>query len=212
MAVFNLNIVMEDNKLNDEPFAEGYEKVLKTIDIVKANETGLKLLLPVVLIYALPFYLVWKDTMSLKEMLDAGSWLNFLKWTLIFIAGIAAHELVHGITWAIFAKKGFRSIRFGVMWKMLTPYCHCKEPLKIKHYLTGAITPFIFVGLIPAIYAIVTGSTGWLFFGIFYTIGAIGDFLIINLLRKEKMTDYALDHPSEAGCYVYKKRIQPLIT
>ena len=196
---------MSEKEFNDNSLTEGYERALKIIDIVKANETGLKLLLPVVLIYALPFYLLWKDTMSLKEMLDAGSWLNILKWTLIFIVGIAAHELVHGITWAIFAKRGFRSIRFGVMWKMLTPYCHCKEPLKISHYITGAITPFIFVGLLPAVYGIITGSTGWLFFGIFFTVGAIGDFLIIDLLRKENKNDYALDHPSEAGCYVYRK-------
>ena len=162
-------------------------------------------MVPVFLIYAIPFYFLWKDHMTLKEMLDSGSWMNYGKWALIFFGGILAHELVHGITWALFTKHGFRSIRFGVMWKMLTPYCHCKEPLKIKHYLIGAITPFIFVGLIPAIYAIITGSTGWLFFGIFFTIGAIGDFLIIDLLRKEKMTDYALDHPSEAGCYVYRK-------
>ena len=196
---------MSEKEFNDNSLTEGYERALKIIDIVKANETGLKLLLPVVLIYALPFYLLWKDTMSLKEMLDAGSWLNILKWTLIFIVGIAAHELVHGITWAIFAKRGFRSIRFGVMWKMLTPYCHCKEPLKISHYITGAITPFIFVGLLPAVYGIITGSTGWLFFGIFFTVGAIGDFLIIDLLRKENKNDYALDHPSKAGCYVYRK-------
>lgn len=196
---------MEEKKLNDEPFKEGYEKELKTIDIVKANQKGLLIMIPVFLLYFIPFYLIWKNSMSIKEMLATDSWLSFFKWGLIFVGGVIAHELVHGITWALFAKKGFRSIRFGVMWKMATPYCHCKEPLEIKHYLIGAITPFIFVGLIPAIYAIAAGSTGWLLFGIFYTIGAIGDFMIIDLLRYEKMTDYALDHPSEAGCYVYRK-------
>ena len=196
---------MEEKKLNDEPFKEGYEKELKTIDIVKANQKGLLIMIPVFLLYFVPFYLIWKNSMSIKEMLATDSWLSFFKWGLIFVGGVVAHELVHGITWALFAKKGFRSIRFGVMWKMATPYCHCKEPLQIKHYLIGAITPFIFVGLIPAIYAIVAGSTGWLLFGIFYTIGAIGDFMIIDLLRNEKMTDYALDHPSEAGCYVDRK-------
>ncbi len=196
---------MEEKKLNDEPFKVGYEKELKTIDIVKANQKGLLIMIPVFLLYFMPFYLIWKNSMSIKEMLAADSWLSFFKWGLIFVGGVVAHELVHGITWALFAKNGFRSIRFGVMWKMATPYCHCKEPLQIKHYLIGAITPFIFVGLIPAIYAIATGSTGWLLFGIFYTIGAIGDFMIIDLLRNEKMTDFALDHPSEAGCYVYRK-------
>ena len=196
---------MEENRLNDEQFDTGYEKVLKIIDIVKANNIGLKLLIPTILIYGLPFYLIWKDSISFKDLFSAGSGWVFLKWLTIFLAGIVAHELVHGITWALYAKKGFRSIKFGVLWKYITPYCHCKEPLQIRHYLIGAITPFIFVGLLPAVYAIITGSINWLLFGIFYTVGAVGDFLIIKLLLPEKRNDYALDHPSEAGCYVYRK-------
>jgi hypothetical protein len=34
---------------------------------------------------------------------------------------------------------------------------------------------------------------------------ALGDFLIINLLRKENKSDLVQDHPSEAGCYLYRK-------
>ncbi len=196
---------MEENRLNDEQFDTGYEKVLKIIDIVKANNIGLKLLIPTILIYGLPFYLIWKDSISFKDMFSADSGWVFLKWLTIFLAGIVAHELVHGITWALYAKKGFRSIKFGILWKYITPYCHCKEPLQIRHYLIGAITPFIFVGLLPAVYAIITGSINWLLFGIFYTVGAVGAFLIIKLLLHEKRNDYALDHPSEAGCYVYRK-------
>ena len=33
----------------------------------------------------------------------------------------------------------------------------------------------------------------------------LGDFLIINLLRKENKDDFVEDHPSEAGCYIYRK-------
>lgn len=196
---------MEESRLNDEQFDSGYEKELKIIDIVKANNIGLKLLIPTILIYGLPFYLIWKDSISFKYLFSAGSGWVFLKWLIIFLAGIVVHELVHGITWALYAKKGFRSIKFGVLWKYITPYCHCKEPLQIRHYLIGAITPFILVGLLPAVYAIITGSINWLLFGIFYTVGAVGDFLIIKLLLPEKRNDYALDHPSEAGCYVYRK-------
>jgi len=196
---------MEENRLNDEQFDTGYEKVLKIIDIVITNNIGLKLLIPTILIYGLPFYLIWKDSISFKDLFSAGSGWVFLKWLTIFLAGIVAHELVHGITWALYAKKGFRSIKFGILWKYITPYCHCKEPLQIRHYLIGAITPFIFVGLLPAVYAIITGSINWLLFGIFYTVGAVGDFLIIKLLLPGKRNDYALDHPSEAGCYVYRK-------
>ncbi len=87
---------------------------------------------------------------------------------------------------------------------MLTPYCHCKEPLKIKHYIIGAIMPAIILGLLPAIYAVIYGSLNWLLFGVFFTMAAAGDFLVINLIYKENMNDYVQDHPKEAGCYIYR--------
>lgn len=195
---------MEDDNIRATAFL-GYDKILKTIDIVKANRIAFLVFIPAIILYVVPFWFIWKEDINIREILRSATWQTYLKWTIIFFAGIVAHELVHGITWALFTKRGFKSIRFGVMWKMLTPYCHCKEPLKVKHYIIGAITPFIFVGLIPAIYAIIYGSIGWLMFGIIYTVGAVGDFMIINLLKNEKGDDYALDHPSEAGCYVYRK-------
>ncbi len=41
-------------------------------------------------------------------------------------------------------------------------------------------------------------------FGIFFTMAAVGDFLVINLVRKEKMNDLVLDHPSKMGCFIDK--------
>lgn len=123
----------------------------------------------------------------------------------ILILGILLHELIHGITWAKFAKEGFKSIKFGILWKMLTPYCHCKEALKVRHYIIGAITPAIIMGIVPSIIAIMIGSFELLIFGMFFTMAAGGDFLIINLIRKENNSDLVQDHPSEAGCYIYRK-------
>jgi hypothetical protein len=39
----------------------------------------------------------------------------------------------------------------------------------------------------------------------FFTMAAGGDFLIINLIRKEKSSALVQDHPTEAGCYIYRK-------
>jgi hypothetical protein len=122
----------------------------------------------------------------------------------ILILGIIAHELIHGFFWAMYAKNGFKSIKFGILLKMLTPYCHCKEALKIKHYIIGAIMPAIILGIIPSIIAICTGKIGLLIFGIFFTMAASGDFLVIKLLLKENKENWVQDHPSEAGCYIYE--------
>lgn len=187
---------------------ENYKKEKLTIDLKWANKFGILLLIPIGLIFGLPFYLIWKPQLDIKQYLDSApqeAGLGFLLIFGILIMGILLHELIHGITWAKFAKKGFKSIKFGVLWKMLTPYCHCMETLNVRQYIIGAITPAIIMGIIPTVIAIVIGNLGLLIFGMFFTMAAGGDFLIINLIRKESSSDLVQDHPSEAGCFIYRK-------
>jgi len=190
---------------------ENYKKTKLTIDITKANIIGIVMLIPITLIYGVLFYLINDTDLILSNFKSSfknidSSFGEFgipLIFLLTILFGIIIHELIHGITWALFAKKGFKSIKFGVLWKLMTPYCHCKEPLLLKHYILGAIMPAIILGFLPAIYSIITGNIWLLAFAIFFTLAAIGDFLVIKLIRKEKNDSLVQDHPSEAGCYIY---------
>lgn len=188
---------------------ENYTKEKLTVNLVWANLFGVLILLPIVLLYGIPYYLLWHAKIDFNHLFDGlvPKEIPFggLYVLGILIIGIIVHELIHGITWSLFTKNGFKSIKFGVLWKMLTPYCHCKEPLKVRHYIFGAITPAFFLGLVPAVLAIFTGNFGLLVFGIVFTMAAAGDFLIINLVRKENMDDFVEDHPTEAGCFIYRK-------
>ena len=188
---------------------ENYKKEKLTIDLVWANVFGVLILIPIGLLFGLPFYFIWKPQLDIKQYLDStgplGAGLGFLLIFGILILGIVLHELIHGIIWAKFAKEGFKSIKFGVLWEMLTPYCHCKEALNVRQYIIGAIAPAIILGIIPAIIAIMTGNLGLLIFGMLFTMAAGGDFLIINLIRKESSSDLVQEHPSEAGCFIYRK-------
>jgi len=112
------------------------------------------------------------------------------------------HELIHGLTWACFAKSGWKSISFGVMWKLLTPYCHCDEPMHIPGYMAGAMMPCFILGVIPAIVALFIGSLPMLAWGIFFIAAAAGDIWMTWLLTKENPKSFVLDHPSEAGFYI----------
>ena len=197
-------------ELND---LKNYKKTKLTIDIVKANIIGILMFIPIALIYGVLFYIV-NDTdiilttfkSSLKNIEPKyGIFVIPFLFILTTILGIIIHELIHGITWSFFTKKGFKSIKFGVLWKLMTPYCHCKEPLLLKHYILGAIMPAIILGFLPGIHSIITGNLGLLIFAIFFTLAAVGDFLLIKLIRKEKSSSLVQDHPSEVGCYIYHK-------
>ena len=97
------------------------------IDIVKANVFAVVIMVVAAIVFLIPFFLIWKDRKPIGELFGGfGDWSIAL--VLMFV-GIAVHELIHGATWACFAKNGWKSISFGIMWKLLTPYCHCNEPM-----------------------------------------------------------------------------------
>ena len=65
--------------------------------------------------------------------LDGISWGYAVALPLLILCLIIVHELIHGITWAIFAKNHFHAIDFGIVWSTLSPYCTCFKPLKNAH-------------------------------------------------------------------------------
>ena len=173
------------------------------INIVAANVFSIVLLIVSGVVFIVPFFLIWGEA-------DLGSGRSVFGvtglWLLIaFFAGIVVHELLHGITWACYAKSGWKSISFGVMWKLLTPYCHCNEPMGVKAYLAGALMPLLVLGIIPAVVSLMIGSTVLLGLGILFIAAASGDIWMSWLLTKEDPESTILDHPTEAGFYVFPK-------
>ena len=173
------------------------------INIVSANVFSIVLLIVSGVVFIVPFFLIWGEA-------DLGSGRSVFGftglWLLIaFFAGIVVHELLHGITWACYAKGGWKSISFGVMWKLLTPYCHCNEPMSVKAYLAGALMPLLVLGIIPAVVSLMIGSTVLLGWGILFIAAASGDIWMSWLLTKEDPESTILDHPTEAGFYVFDK-------
>ncbi len=168
-----------------------------TASIGKANLFALAIAFPVLAIYITPYLFFW-PLKPLEQSLD-----NILiKFLPALILGMIIHELLHGITWAIYAPKGWRSIKFGIKWTLLTPYCHCKEPLKKTHYFLGAIMPLLVLGIMPAVLGIAIGNPNWLLFGIFFTWAAAGDIMGAWMLRKVKKNEWVADHPDTLGFYV----------
>lgn len=118
----------------------------------------------------------------------------------ILLAGIVAHELLHLAAWQIVAKPPRGSVRLGFHWKSITPYVHCSTPMTARAYSVGAATPGILLGVIPMIVGLVTGSGGWMCFGVLLTIAAGGDALILWLLQGVAGDRQVLDHPTRPGC------------
>lgn len=170
------------------------------IPITKVNQIALISILPLALVLGTPFVILnGFDDVGFAKIRSEGILNSFISITLIFVAGVVIHEMLHGLTWAIFAKKHWRSISFGVKWEYFTPYCHCSESLKKNHFILGAIMPCLMIGVLPVVVSYFTGSFRVWFWGYFFTVAAMGDLTAIWYLRKAPSNSLIQDHDSELG-------------
>ena len=180
------------NQVSSSLEAKGYRKKELTVGIVKANFFAIILAVPVWAAAFIIFFILNSPETSLGSL---------------FVL-VPVHELIHGLSWGLFAENHMRDIEYGFMKEYMTPYCTCKVPLKLPHYLTGALMPLIILGIIPTAAAILTGSFLTLLLGLTMIVAAAGDIMIAARLISYK-SDYdeilIYDHPTQAGSVVFER-------
>lgn len=183
-----------------------------TIGIGKAQLGTVAYFVLFSLLFGLPYYLLWGFDVpyrlyrQMASQPEAG--VAFIP-LVIIVVGVFVHELLHGLTWVLIASLSIRSIHIGILWKWVTPYCHCKVPIRLRHYMIGALMPGLLLGVIPTVAAICIGNFPLFLFGFFFTVASSGDFMMVTFLRKEPMDTLVQDHPSAVGCYIYRKATDP---
>ena len=162
----------------------------RDISIPLSETAGRSLLIaiPVATIQVVTFFLIHG-----YPEIPANSTIVVYGFLLLF--GILIHELIHMLTWAIFAKKTLRAFKLGFQWKSLTPYAHCKEPMDIRPYRIGSFSPGLLLGILPWIISLFTGDILLFFFGFLYTTAAGGDFLILWIIRNVEPNTLVEDTP-----------------
>lgn len=193
---------MADNYTGEdsEPTTEGTTRRDLSISMAAANLYALLFFFPVALLGAL-YLLIWGD-ISFEFVASAGAGFSIILVLAVIVAGIVVHELLHAITWVYLGNKSWQSIKFGVIWKVLTPYAHLQEPIEIRAYRWASAMPGILLGLLPSLIGIVTGVGPIMLFGLFFTFAAAGDTLILWITRGVESGKLVEDHPDRAGCYV----------
>ncbi len=169
------------------------------MDLGRVHLYASLLIIPVSLIFALPFLMIW-DIHHLKAGIEP---LNsyFIP---VLLTGIIAHEFLHGFCWSFFVPGGMKSIKFGIQWKFLSPYCHCKAPIKVFHYKIGTIMPLLITGILPAAVALGSGNGTFLLFSIIFTWMSGGDIISLFMLKELDNDRYVYDHPGKMGFYIKK--------
>jgi len=159
-------------------------------------------LMLVLMIMIIPFYIggdllfdvIWKGKAPVID-LNVPTWVKYIS---VLIA-VFVHELIHGLVFAFYSPDGFKSVKFGFSKTMGSPYCHCTNAIKVKHYMRAGIAPFVILGIIPYIIAIVTGNNWIKVFGLLLSIGGFGDLLVWIKLLKYNKNLLVRDHPTKMG-------------
>jgi len=119
----------------------------------------------------------------------------------ILFGGILLHQLIHALTASRFTTKGFNSLKFNLRLKIL-PYYNCKEPLMVNQYKIVLLMPIIILGIIPLIFAFISGNAIIFIYGLFFVSFSSTDLILLFLLRRAKSEDRIFRHPDKAGFYI----------
>lgn len=169
-------------------------------------------LMVVFLLMIIPFYIgvdllyhfIWKGREALLNIL-VPTWIKYIS----VILAVFMHELIHGIVFAFYAPHGFQAVKFGFSRSMGSPYCHCKDPIKVKHYRRAGIAPLIVLGIIPLLFAMVAGVNWIKVFGLLLCIGGFGDLLVWIKLLKFNKELLVRDHPTRMGFILENSSVNP---
>ncbi|NQU10357.1 DUF3267 domain-containing protein [bacterium] len=116
---------------------------------------------------------------------------------------VAAHEALHAAAAVVFGGVRPRDLRVGVYWKALTPYCHCRVPLRVGAYRRVALTPF-YITILLGVGALYLHPALWVAMLLGTALaGCVGDLWVYFQLRRFPADYHVADHPQEIGCDVY---------
>ncbi len=185
----------------EEPNPEGTED--RTASVAAANAYALAFVLPALVGLVGGYGLAWgwgALGAGFNALLDP-----LWKFGLVFVAGVVAHEALHGAGWRL-AGAPAGTVSFGFQLKTLTPYAHCSAAMPARAYRIGAAAPGVVLGLAPALAGLAVEAGALFWFGAFFTLAAGGDALILWLLRGVPSDRLVKDHPSKPGCLLLPER------
>lgn len=153
---------------------------------------------PVALLCVAAYQIIWGDGAldGALNGINAGVLIG------VFIGGIVAHELLHGFGWALAGRQQWQAVSFGFQLKTLTPYAHIDAVITARAYRFGTALPGVALGLVPWGISLGIGHGPLHLFGVVFTAVAVGDAMVLWLVREVPADTLVRDHPDRVGCLV----------
>lgn len=128
-----------------------------------------------------------------------------LMFAVTLAVGIILHEGLHAAGWKFAGRISWNAIRFGVNWKVLAPYAHCRVPISARAYRIGIVLPGLVLGILPVTAGLARGEPVVTFWGTLFLAAASGDLLGLLAIRSVPASTRVSDHPTQLGCEVIEE-------
>lgn len=172
---------------NSDRIATDGKMVLK-IEMEEIQEWSTRLMVVVLLTGLLPFLMIWgySDSVAVLGNIHESFFLwagTYLLYIFLFILALAVgsliHELIHALAFLPFLQSGLNALKFGYLKEKLALYVHIKEPISVTGFRIGVVMPAVILGVFPMVLGLLYGYLSVLLFGIFMTVAAVGDVLLL---------------------------------
>lgn len=194
------------NERREVLLKEGYNETAQTISILKANLMAFVTAGPLALLCGVAYIVRWRHYFVGGSFNFRSLLIGYLFFMLLLVVSIFIHEGLHGLVWGLFCKEKYKSIHISMNWRMLTPYCHCKEPLCFSSYILGGLAPLIVLGFGTFAASMFIRSSLLIFLSAMNILCAGGDTTVACMLLKYRKKDAVIiDHPTDCGFYAYTK-------
>jgi hypothetical protein len=183
-----------DHGLDGERSA-GVKRVDKTTSPAWINVFSFVLALFVAAVFFVPYALTWGSA-PLLAVFDR----LLSPFLLVLALSILVHEALHGLGYTLLGRVPWREVEFGVKGVMV--YAHCQVPIAASAYRAATAAPGVILGVIPGLVGIAWGNAWLTVYGALMVIAALGDLIILWLVRSVPGEARVQDHPSAPGCQV----------
>lgn len=125
---------------------------------------------------------------------------DFLFFFIAMVIYFILHEICHGIGYSIFAKDK-SNIKFGIALEKGVLYAMCQERISKTGAIVSLILPFLILTVIAIPLGIIIDESILVELALINLMGASGDLLMLNLIRKLPKDAEYIDYNTDIGAY-----------
>lgn len=157
---------------------------------------------PITVCCFLPYLLVW-GWPDLPEWRGLGpTVLDILIGTLVALLLYAVSAFVHEALHIAAMVMPVSRLEVGMRLSEGVVYVHAKEPMSARAYRIVLLVPAVILGVVPVVVGVLEGQ-GWVVvYGYVMLLSAIGDLVVLRLMKRVDARTLVRDHPEQLGCQV----------